>query len=91
MKLIPTSKFTRQSGKLIKNNNLLRKKLHETLNKLSNDPFEQSLYTHKLKGELEGKFSSRLTFDLRIIFKFEKYDNEDCILLIAIGTHDEVY
>lgn len=91
MKLIPTSKFTKQSSKLVKNNNLLRIKLQETLIKLSNDPFESTLYTHKLKGELEGKFASRLTLDLRIIFKFEKYDEEDCILLIAIGTHDEVY
>ncbi len=91
MKLIPTNKFTKQSAKLVRNINLLRKKLQETLIKLSVDPFEQSLYTHKLKGELEGRFASRLTLDLRIIFKFEKYDEEDCIYLLAIGTHDEVY
>ena len=76
MKLIRTSKFTRQTRKLTKNNIPLRNKLQESLIRLSQNPFDPSLFTHKLKGELEGKLAARLTYDLRIIFQFEKYDEE---------------
>ena len=91
MKLIRTSKFSKQSKKLIKNDNYLRSKLEEVLNKISNGPFDESLFTHKLKGDLKESYSSRLNYELRIIFKFEEYEKEECILLLAIGTHDEVY
>lgn len=91
MKLIPTNKFTKQSAKIVKNNSALKSNLQDTLIKLANDPFDQSLFTHKLKGELAGRYAARLTFDLRIIFKFEKFNEEDCILLLGIRTHDVVY
>ncbi len=91
MKLIRTTKFSKQAKKLIKNDNFLKTKLEACLSKLSNDPYDESLFTHKLKGDLKDRFSSRLTFELRIIFSFVKYENEECILLLAIGTHDEVY
>jgi mRNA-degrading endonuclease YafQ of YafQ-DinJ toxin-antitoxin module len=61
------------------------------LQKLSDNHAEPSLFTHKLKGELEGRYSSRLTYEYRIIFSIVKVNQEDCILLLDIGTHDEVY
>ncbi len=91
MKLVRTSKFTRQASRLIKNNTELGNKLTETLIKISSNPFDPSLFTHKLKGELEGTFAARLTYHARIIFKFVKEENEDCLLLLTIGSHDEVY
>jgi mRNA interferase YafQ len=91
MKLIRTSKFTKQTSKLIKNNSFLRDKLLEALTKLSENPFDSSLFTHKLKGSLEGNYAARITFELRIVFRIIKQGNEECILLLTIGTHDEVY
>jgi mRNA interferase YafQ len=91
MKLIITIKFTKQASRLIKNNTDLRNKLSETLTKLSVNPFDPSLFTHKLKGELEGKYSARLSYHARVIFKLVNYENENCILLLTIGSHDEVY
>jgi addiction module RelE/StbE family toxin len=60
---------------------------------LSNDPFDASLRTHKLKGRLSGAWSCSVEYDCRIVFDF--VENPDSggeeILLIDIGTHDEVY
>jgi len=91
MKILQTNNFTRKANRLTRKDESLRNKLREVIFKLGRNPFDHSLFTHKLKGELEGKYSSRLTFDLRIIFKYVKENNEDRILLLTIGSHDEVY
>ncbi|MBI5913723.1 type II toxin-antitoxin system mRNA interferase toxin, RelE/StbE family [Candidatus Azambacteria bacterium] len=55
----------------------------ERLQVLENNPFHQSLHTHKLShGEL---WSARVDYKNRIIFIFLK--NEQGILLINIGVH----
>ena len=54
----------------------------------SKNPFNPRLRTHKLTGKLEGLWAFSVDYDYRIIFKFI---NEDEILLIDIGAHDEVY
>jgi mRNA interferase YafQ len=57
------------------------------------DIFEPSLSTHKLSGDMLGLRVCTCGYDCRIIFSIEKNKNtgEDNILLIDIGTHDEVY
>ena len=56
------------------------------------DPVEPRLRTHKLKGQLEGTWACSIGYDMRLIFEFVKgAGKEDEILLIEIGTHDEVY
>jgi len=30
-------------------------------------------------------------YDLRIVFEFSKQNDEEIILLVSVGTHDEVY
>jgi len=54
----------------------------------SKNAFDSRLRTHKLTGKLEGLWAFSVAYDCRIIFKFFN-DNE--ILLIDIGGHDEVY
>lgn len=51
------------------------------------------LRTHKLKGELAGAWSCTVDYDCRLVFKFVQNQDtgEEEILLIDIGTHDEVY
>jgi mRNA-degrading endonuclease YafQ of YafQ-DinJ toxin-antitoxin module len=60
---------------------------------LQQDPFLPKLKTHKLKGILEGNWACSVDYDLRIVFDFVKNQvtDETEILLINIGTHDEVY
>jgi mRNA-degrading endonuclease YafQ of YafQ-DinJ toxin-antitoxin module len=54
------------------------------------DPFHPSLKTHSLSGVLQGLWSFRITFDQRLVFEFLDEDRLH-VLLIDIGTHEEVY
>lgn len=67
--------------------------IENVLRLLEANPFASQLETHKLKGVLAGSWACSVGYDLRIVFDFvrEKGQKEDAILLIDIGTHDEVY
>jgi len=71
----------------------LHNDIAEVLMLLVVNPFAPQLETHKLKGKLSGSWACSAGYDLRIVFDFVKTekDREDDILLLAIGTHDEVY
>ncbi|WP_243146596.1 hypothetical protein [Scytonema sp. UIC 10036] len=60
---------------------------------MANDPFTPSLKSHKLTGDLEGLWSCSVAYDCRIIFNSSEDENllEMVILLIDIGSYDEVY
>jgi mRNA-degrading endonuclease YafQ of YafQ-DinJ toxin-antitoxin module len=62
-----------------------------TLSAMQQDPFTPALKTHKLKGRLNDAYAASAGYDLRIIFDLEKVDGEDVIVLLSVGTHDEVY
>ncbi len=55
-----------------------------------NNPFHPSLRTHSLSGILKGLWSLRITYKHRLIFKFIGEEKKK-VLLIDIGTHEEVY
>jgi addiction module RelE/StbE family toxin len=65
--------------------------IKDTLEKLSQDPHQPSLETHKLKGKMKGSLACTVGYDLRIVFEFVENKPEDEILLIDIGTHNDVY
>lgn len=71
----------------------IRDGIEDALRLLVENPFNQMLETHKLKGKLSGSWACNAGYDLRIIFEFVKLDKgrEDDIFLMEIGTHDEVY
>jgi mRNA-degrading endonuclease YafQ of YafQ-DinJ toxin-antitoxin module len=71
----------------------LRLKVEQALRQLAIDPFHPSLESHKLKGKLVGTWACSVTYDLRIVFEFKQNptSNEEEILLLAFGSHDEVY
>lgn len=54
-----------------------------------NDPFYPSLRTHSLSGILKGLWASWINYDYRFVFKF--VERKKKVLLVDIGTHDEVY
>ena len=64
--------------------------IQEVLEKLSQDPNQPSLETHKLKGKMSGYLACSAGYDLRIIFDLEDKPNNR-VLLLDIGTYDEVY
>jgi mRNA-degrading endonuclease YafQ of YafQ-DinJ toxin-antitoxin module len=61
------------------------------LNLLVTNCFHPSLKTHKLRGDLEGCWACSAGYDLRVVFKFVEYEESEAILLLTIGTHEEVY
>ncbi|MCP4269347.1 MAG: type II toxin-antitoxin system mRNA interferase toxin, RelE/StbE family [Candidatus Brocadiaceae bacterium] len=80
--------FKRQYKKKIKNNNELKKKFWKNMELFSQNFFNLRLRTHKLTGKLEGLWAFSIDNDCRIVFKFLEKDE---ILLIDLGSHDEVY
>jgi mRNA interferase YafQ len=85
--------FRRGFRKAIRKNPCLQKKIFSTLEKLSIQPFNPELKTHKLHGKLAGLWACEVAYDCRIVFTFENepVTGKDLIVLADIGTHDEVY
>ena len=92
MKIGWTPKSLRSFKRLIRKNPNLIPLLEKTLKQLSENPFHPTLRTHKLKGELEEIWSCSINYQYRILFEFVRNtQEEDAILLLNLGTHDEVY
>lgn len=89
--LLRSSVFVRQARKIIKKQPQLAQNIQQALEMLCVNPFQAKLKTHKLKGELKESYACSAGYDLRIIFKFLEYEQQQAILLESIGTHDEVY
>jgi addiction module RelE/StbE family toxin len=88
-----SSSFRRAYKSLLKRRPELKEKVESVLRLLASAPFEPSLRTHKLKGQLAGSWSCTVEYDCRIVFDFvgSPEADESEILLIDIGSHDEVY
>ena len=91
--LVWSSSFVRTVKRLISQNPQFRSSLGHTLEKLAEDPFNPSLRTHKLNGELAGRWSCSVDRSNRILFKFIKNGDsgQEEIFLLTMGSHDEVY
>ena len=92
-KLILTSKFKRSLKKFVQRNAALQQQVEMTLLQMTEDVFASNLMSHRLKGEYDGLRACSCGYDCRIIFAIEKNQqtNEDEIVLLNIGSHDEVY
>ena len=88
-----SSSFKKAYKKIIKNDPSMKDKILAAMRLLQQDPFMPKLKTHKLKGILEGNWSCSVDYGVRIVFDFvkRKFTDETEILLMDIGTHDEVY
>lgn len=93
-KLVVTKPFEKAYKKFTNNNTSLKKAIDVALLQLAEDAYHRNLKTHKLSGKLSFLFACSCGYDCRIIWKIEK-DNDnpelEIILLLNIGTHDEVY
>ena len=67
----------------------LRPRLARVLRDLASDPFQPHLELHALAGELEGLHAVRITYAYRLIVSLNLSEQE--IILLSIGSHDEVY
>ena len=93
MKLIWSKTFIRIFKRKIRRQPELRVTVEQTLRLLSENPFYPALHSHKLKGALKGCWACTVDYDNRILFDIIKNSktDEDEILLLTMGTHDDVY
>ncbi|MGD9971134.1 MAG: type II toxin-antitoxin system YafQ family toxin [Sulfuricurvum sp.] len=89
MRLDKEKSYLKREVKFFKKHPELLDKYVVILKKLSNDPFESSLKLHKLQGNLEKFHAVRLTYEYRIVLILMIVDER--IILVDIGTHDDVY
>ena len=54
--LVWSPNFIRQLKRLVRQNPSIKQTVEQTLERLSNNPFNPSLKTHKLKGKLSNKW-----------------------------------
>lgn len=89
--LIRSSAFVRAAKRLLKKRPDVAEDLRAAFELLSEDALHPKLKTHKLKGDLEGSWAASAGYDLRIVFEMVDYEGSEAILLLTVGTHDEVY
>jgi len=92
MKLFWSKRFVRDFKRLIRQNPSLHFSVETTLEKLSQNCFDPSLKTHKLKGDLEGCWSCSIDYSNRIIFEIvnDPNSNDRGINLLTLGSHDQI-
>ncbi len=88
IEIIWDESFLRILKKWRKKHPNLVEKFQQKVDLFIQDPFDPSLRTHSLSGNLAGCWSLSITYEYRLIFKFI---DENRVLLIDLGTHDEVY
>jgi mRNA interferase YafQ len=91
-----TSAFKRAYKRYAKSRPELNADIAAALKKLHEDPSHPSLDTHMLHGKQKGLWSCTVSYDCRIIFVYKQIKLADKsmarqILLLNMGTHDEVY
>lgn len=74
--------------KKVRNDALLKQRFWKAMELFSRNPFHPRLRTHKLSGKLEELWAFTVAYDCRVVFKFL---NGNEVLLVDIGTHEEVY
>jgi len=84
-----TKSYEKRVIKFLKKHKDIYPQYKKTIEMLEENPYHPSLRLHKLKGELSKFFSVSINMKYRIIIDFIIID--DVIILIDIGSHDEVY
>ena len=87
--LVTTQHFERRARKFLRKHPEIRPTLRDTLDNLSRDPFLPRLKLHTLSGKLSGMQAVSLSHSYRITLILKVTEEE--IVLLDIGTHDEIY
>lgn len=87
--LVTTQHFERRARKFLRKHPDLRQALRDTLHELSRDPFDPKLKLHPFAGTLSGVQAVSLSYAYRLTLMVSVTERD--IVLLDIGTHDEVY
>ena len=86
-KVVTSKRFNTKFVKLAKKRPQIISLLFSAAILLNSDHEAVSLNIHKLSGKLKERWAFSLTYELRIIFKWE----DDKVKLLDIRYHDDVY
>jgi mRNA-degrading endonuclease YafQ of YafQ-DinJ toxin-antitoxin module len=91
--LVPSTKFERAFRRLVRKNPALQSQIETTLRRMSENINDPRLKTHHLSGQLAGFHACSAGYDCRIVFAKQKHPktSAEVLLLINIGSHEEVY
>jgi mRNA-degrading endonuclease YafQ of YafQ-DinJ toxin-antitoxin module len=90
--LAPTKLFGKKLKKLVAKNKSLQKVVSSVFDNLQINPFIPQLRSHKVSTLKFGEcYSSRVTGDIRVIWRFGADGEIEILELLDIGGHDEVY
>jgi len=81
--------FLRRSGKFFRKHPELIERFRQVMEALRHDPFQSGLRLHPLRGQLEGAHAASISYAYRVVVTIKLTEHE--IILLDIGTHDEVY
>ncbi len=87
--IIYTESYIKRAGKFIKKHPDLLSQYEKTFKLLEINPNHPSLRLHKLNGKLSELYSVSINISYRISIDF--LIEEDKIIPIDVGSHDEVY
>lgn len=87
--LVFTETYLKREKEFLQKHKELIPAYKKVLRLLELNPEHPSLRLHKLKGKFKETYSISITMQYRIILKFSVAGNE--IVLIDIGSHDDVY
>ena len=88
--LLRPSAFARDLRAWLKSRPGTAVSVEATLDQSSADASHPSFKTHKLRGTLAGCWASGGGYDPRIVFEFAPHEGSEAILLLSLGTHDQV-
>lgn len=89
--LLRSPAFARDLRKWLKSYLDAAVSIESTLEQLSADSAHPLLRTHKLRGPLTGCWACSAGPDLRVVFEYTQHEGAEAILLLALGTHEQVY
>ena len=91
--LVPSPKFERAFRRLVRKNPALQPQIETALRRMAENLNDPRLKTHHLSGQLAGLHACSVAYDCRIVFARQKHPKTgaEILLLINIGTHEEVY
>ena len=91
--LVPTPKFERAFQRLVRKNPALQPQIEQTLRRMAANLADPRLKAHHLSGPLAGLHACSAARDCRTVFAKQKHPQTgtEALLLVNIGSHDEVY
>ncbi len=81
--------YEKKAVKFFKKHKEIYPQYKKTIEILSRNPYHPSLRLHKLQGKLSAYHSISINMKYRVVIDF--IIQNDVIILVDIGSHDDVY